>query len=62
MILKFRMLSDENDNFVRDFEVMPEMTLAGLHDFIIESLGVTTTASLRFLRRMTTGTDCASSR
>lgn len=40
MILKFRMLSDENDNFVRDFEVMPEMTLAGLHDFIIESLGL----------------------
>ena len=39
MVFQFRMLSDENDNFVRDFEVMPEMTLAGLHDFIIESLG-----------------------
>lgn len=39
MILKFRMLSDENDNFVRDFEVMHDMTLAELHDFIIESLG-----------------------
>ncbi|MBO5771517.1 MAG: hypothetical protein J6R09_02640 [Alistipes sp.] len=39
MILKFRMLSDENDNFVRDLEVPHDMTLAGLHDFIIESLG-----------------------
>ena len=39
MILKFRMLSDENDNFVRDFEVSHEMTLADFHNFIIESLG-----------------------
>lgn len=39
MILKFRMLSDENDNFVRDFEVMPDMTLAAFHDFIIKSVG-----------------------
>lgn len=39
MILKFRMLSDENDNFVRDLEVPHDMTLAGLHNFIIESLG-----------------------
>lgn len=39
MILKLRMLSDENDNFVRDFEVEHDMTLAGLHDFIVKSLG-----------------------
>ncbi|MBR2352687.1 MAG: hypothetical protein IKA70_07140 [Alistipes sp.] len=39
MVLKFRMLSDENDNFVRDFEVDPTMTLAEFHNFIIASLG-----------------------
>ncbi len=39
MILKFRMLSDENDNFVRDYELPHEMTLADLHSFIVESLG-----------------------
>lgn len=37
MILRLRMLSDENDNFVRDFEVSHEMTLLELHKFIIES-------------------------
>ena len=39
MILKFRMLSDENDNFVRDFEVDPMMKLSEFHDFIIRSIG-----------------------
>lgn len=38
MILQFRMLSDENDNFVRDFEVMYDMTLLDFHKFILESL------------------------
>lgn len=38
MILRLRMLSDENDNFVRDFEVSHEMTLLELHKFIIESI------------------------
>lgn len=38
MILKYRMLSDENDNFVRDFEVPHDMTLSAFHDFIIQSL------------------------
>ena len=38
MILKFRMLSDENDNFVRDFEVDPMMKLSEFHDFIIKSI------------------------
>ena len=32
------MLSDENDNFVRDFEVSHEMNLRQLHDFIINSI------------------------
>ena len=39
MILKFRILSDENDNFVRDIEVDPSMTLADLHEFLIDALG-----------------------
>ena len=33
------MLSDENDNFVRDFEVSHEMNLLELHNFIIASIG-----------------------
>ena len=32
------MLSDENDRFVRDYEVMYDSTLADLHRFILESL------------------------
>ena len=32
------MLSDENDNFVRDFGVSHEMNLLELHNFIIESI------------------------
>lgn len=39
MILKFRMLSDENDNFVRDFELDPMMKLSDFHDFILRSIG-----------------------
>ena len=39
MILKFRMLSDENDNFVRDFEVNPMMKLSEFHAFILASIG-----------------------
>ena len=38
MILQFRMLSDENDNFVRDYEVMYDMTLYDFHRFILASL------------------------
>ena len=38
MIYRFRMLSDENDNFVRDFEVSAESTLLDMHDFIISML------------------------
>ena len=38
MVFRFRMLSDENDNFVRDFEVMSSSTLLELHEFIISML------------------------
>ena len=38
-VLKFRMLSDENDNFIRDFEVPADITLLELHDFITRALG-----------------------
>ena len=33
------MLSDENDNFIRDFEVPADITLLELHHFIVRSLG-----------------------
>ncbi len=39
MVFQFRMLSDENDNFVRDYEVMYDMTLYDFHKFILDSLG-----------------------
>ncbi len=38
MVFRFRMLSDENDNFVRDYEVMYDMTLYDFHKFILETL------------------------
>lgn len=38
IIFKYRMLSDESDNFVRDFEVYPDMTLAEFHDFLLNAL------------------------
>ena len=39
MVFRFRMLSDENDHFVRDYEVPYDMTLLGFHEFITRSLG-----------------------
>ena len=39
IIFKYRMLSDESDNFVRDFEVYPDMTLGEFHRFLLEALG-----------------------
>lgn len=39
MVFKFRMLSDENDHFVRDLEVPYDMTLRDFHAFIESSLG-----------------------
>lgn len=38
IIFKYRMLSDESDNFVRDFEVYPDMTLTEFHNFLIRAL------------------------
>lgn len=38
LIYRFRMLSDENDNFVRDFEVPANYTLLQLNDFILKML------------------------
>ena len=38
MIFKFRMLSDEDDNFVRDYEVPYDMTLLEFHSFICKDL------------------------
>ena len=35
MVFRFRMLSDENDNFVRDYEAMYDMTLL---DFFLQPL------------------------
>jgi len=39
MVFKFRMLSDENDSFVRDYEVMYDMTLLEFNNFICRDLG-----------------------
>lgn len=38
MIFRFTMLSDENDNFVRDYEVEYDMPLADFHNFICSDL------------------------
>lgn len=38
MVFRFRMLSDENDNFVRDYEVLYDMTLLDFHHFILQTL------------------------
>lgn len=38
MVFRFRMLSDENDNFVRDYEVLYDTTLSEFHHFILRSL------------------------
>lgn len=38
MIFRFRMLTDENDHFVRDYEVPYDLTLLDFHRFILSSL------------------------
>ena len=38
MVFRFRMLSDENDRFVRDYEVSYDTTLLEFHDFLLRSL------------------------
>lgn len=42
LIIKFRMVCDENENFVRDYEVNAAMTLLELNDFICADLGYDT--------------------
>lgn len=39
MVFKFRMLSDENDHFVRDVEVPYDLTLEEFHQFLLRTLG-----------------------
>ena len=39
MIFKFRMLSDESDVFVRDYEVKYDMNLLEFNDFIFKKAG-----------------------
>lgn len=39
MIFKFRMLSDESETFVRDYEVRYDMNLADFHAYLRESVG-----------------------
>lgn len=39
MIFKFRMLSDEAENFIRDYEVPYDMNLADFHTYLRESVG-----------------------
>lgn len=39
MIFKFRMLSDENDNFLRDYEIRYDSSLLDFHNFICDDLG-----------------------
>ncbi len=38
MVFRFRMLSDENDNFVRDYEALYDMKLLDFHNFLLETL------------------------
>ena len=38
MILKFRMLSDESDRFLRDYEVPYDMNLLDFHNFLCDDL------------------------
>ena len=39
MVFTFRVLSDENDHFVRDYEARYDMTLLDFHRFICTDLG-----------------------
>ena len=61
MVFRFRMLSDENDNFVRDYEVLYDTTLLEFHDFILRSLEYEECMA-SFLRPTTAGRNCANSR
>lgn len=38
MVFQFRVLSDENDNFIRDYDVAYDMNLLDFHNFICSNL------------------------
>ncbi|MEG1760054.1 MAG: hypothetical protein RSB23_06840 [Alistipes sp.] len=38
MVFQFRMLSDENDNFLRDYELRSDATLLQFHKLILQTL------------------------
>lgn len=48
MVFKFRMLSDENDNFLRDYEVLYDMSLLEFHNYICETLDYDAAAGASF--------------
>lgn len=39
MVFKFRVLSDEDENFIRDYEIKYDSTLEDLHNLICEDIG-----------------------
>ncbi len=47
-IYRLRMLSDENDNFLREYELEGSDTLLDLHAFISEDLGYDSDAAVSF--------------
>lgn len=48
MLLKFRFLSSENDDFVRDIEIQEEQTFYDLHKAIQDSVGFDSTQMASF--------------
>ena len=38
-IIRFRVLSDEDDNFLRDYQIPGDITLRRMHDFVCSDLG-----------------------
>ncbi len=50
MIFKFRMLSDEVDDFLRDYEVPYDMPLSDFRTFVRESLGYSATEMASIFR------------
>lgn len=62
VILKLRMLSDEDDCFLRDYEVPYESTLEELHDFICNDLQYEKIPESSFFEPTASGTDDANTR
>lgn len=50
MVFKFRMLSDEKDNFARDYEVRYDMPLADFRTFVRNSLGYSPAEMVSFFK------------